>query len=330
MNIFDLFDPPEFTSNVQLNLKMLNDKFGENFYIKYNDYKLPVVLTMIMTKTNKKKYYSMYYLITNQTLDLYPFKIDFIDILTKQINSNSYISNIHRYETISGSQMIEIVLKINKVLNVTKSYIYDGTTINCKKLSYDLSFLKLLQTKKTFYMKFGFDFDINNNTWYTQHFNSKEEANIYIDDLINECRLVKVNDVKKLYQELLNMINSIIQTQSYDKVQISNRYVQDIEPFENQLSWLKEDINNSINELFIESKYMLDLLNNTSNKYLYELMIELFNDQEKCPSYDQIFKYLIDNNMYKIIYDSKEINYKLFDCFKLLKNIRYTTYSYVY
>ena len=52
--------------------------------------------------------------------------------------------------------MVEIALAINKMLNVKKTYIHDGTEIKCGEINYDLSYMKLLEKHTTFYMKFGF------------------------------------------------------------------------------------------------------------------------------------------------------------------------------
>ena len=126
MKILDILKKYNFTDNVQNNIKILLKNFGSKFNIKYKKHILPVEIY----KDKNLKYYVLQYNIDDRTYNLFPFKIDFRDPITTELNNNTYIGNIHKTENINGSVMVEIVMVINKILNVKKTYIHDGTKLN--------------------------------------------------------------------------------------------------------------------------------------------------------------------------------------------------------
>jgi hypothetical protein len=126
-------------------------------------------------------------------------------------------------------------------LKVNKVYIHDGTTIKCGSEKIDLSFLKLLEKKNTFYMKFGFDFEITDNINLEFKYSTKE-------------------DLKK-----------------------------EIDKFK-------------------------------QGKLFYKILIKLFNDD--CASYYKLYKNIIINNKYKIIYGKKIINRQYKNDFIFLLKLR--------
>jgi hypothetical protein len=313
MKTFDLYKKYDFiTLDVQNNLKILQKKFGNKFNIKCKSIIIPVVLYFDFC-------YRIYYDIENRTFDLYPFKIKFIDLATNTLNNNSYISNIHKTNTINGSLMVLIVLQLNKVLNVKKSYIYDGTSIKCKGNNFDLSYIKLLEKNITFYMKFGFEFDIKIHDSYMNFHTSIEKYN-YIMNIIKKCKKIKNSNIKKLYIKILNLLNIIIKEQQYDKLKIQNK--------DGNNMWFKEFV--YVDDLLYEAKLMLELCNNIKETYLYETIIKLFNDKNNCDKLNLINRYIIENQAFNIIYKNTTINYKLVECFRILKNLRYSLFVYNY
>ena len=53
--------------------------------------------------------------------------------------------------------------------------LYDETKITYEGKDFDLSFFKLLEKGKTFYMKFGFDFElVNDEQWIYTAFTNKK------------------------------------------------------------------------------------------------------------------------------------------------------------
>lgn len=316
----DILKKYNFTDDVQNNIKILLKNFGSKFNIKYKKHILPVEIS----KDINLKCYKLYYNIENRTYDLYPFKIEFRDPITTLLNNNTYIGNIHKTEDISGSEMVKIVIAINKILNVEKTYIGDGTEIKCGDFKYDLTFMKLLEKNTTFYMNFGFKFITSPND--IIKFNSNDEKHNYIMKLISKCKKIEINTIIKMYLKLSKLLNLIISEQKYNYLKIQlNSANYDPDNF-----WYKENPKDSIIELFIETKLMLELFNNIKEKYLYKFMIFLFNDKEKCIKLDLINKYLINNQTSKIIYKNIEINYLFLNYFKQLKQLRWSLFEYIF
>lgn len=220
--------------------------------------------------------------------------------------------------------MVKIVLAINKILNVKKTYLHDGSEIECGNFKFDLSYMKLLKKKNTFYMKYGFKFIISQND--SIKFNTNEEKHKYVMQLISECRKIEIITITKMYLKLLNLLNLILSEQEYKylKIQLNNA------GYESRNYWYKENPSESILDLFIETKSMLELFDNSKDKYLHKFMISLFNDNEKCIKLDLINKYLIDNQKSKIIYKNIEINYSFLNNYKILKDIRYSWFEYIF
>ena len=320
MKILDILKKYKFTDNVQNNIKILLKKFGTKFNIKYKKHILPVEIY----KDTNLKCFVLYYNIENRTYDLFPFKIEFRDPITTELNNNTYIGNIHKTENISGSEMVKIVMVINKILNVEKTYIHDGTRIKCGAFEYDLSYLKLLEKNTTFYMKFGFKFIIS--PYDNIKFNTNDEKHKYIIELISKCKKIEIITITKMYSKLLNLLNLIIKEQQYKylKIQLNSAN------YDPSNFWYKENPSDSILDLFIETKSMLELFNNIKDKYLHKFMISLFNHKEKCIKLDLINKYLIDNQKSKIIYKNIEINYSFLNNYKQLKQIRWSMFEYIF
>jgi hypothetical protein len=321
MKTFDILKKPEFvTEDVQKNLKLLHKEYGSKFNIKYNKYILPVKLIF-------DERYKMIYDIKNRTIGLYPFKIEFWNLSTKSLDSTSYISDIYKTESLSGSVLIQIVLQINRILNVKTSYLTDTTWIKCKQFRYDLSYVKLLEKNRTFYMKFGFEFDTQ-RTDYFKTFKSPADKYNYVIQVINKCKKIKNADIKKLYLDILNLLHTIIKEQTYSKLKIQNKHPQDQNNY-----WFNEEID--IDKLYTETKSMLELLSNVKEQYIYKTIINLFNDKEKCDKLNLIDKYIINGFQYNIIYAPKgrksntTISYKLIEPFRILKALR-TGGKYVY
>jgi len=311
-------------------LNDISKKYGKKFIIKYNKLKVPVILTKITILANNKTFYTLYYDIPYKTHSLYPFKIDFIDKQTLETKNISYIANIHKTDEISGSQMVLLVLEINKILNVTKTTLGDGTTIKCGDKEYDLSYLKLIEKGITFYMKFGFDFEITNCQWMYARYNNKKELMIKLKDILKKIRNIKINDIINEYETLLDIINLVIIEQNDKKLDIVIRDTDLIKQIEYENVYHKENPENSdsLIKMFKESNDVLKILYNTDQKYLYLLLIELFNDKDKCSLYGILQENIIDNYKYKITYGKKQIIREYVSWFNILRNIRYEFFSY--
>lgn len=320
MKTFDLSKEYTFTDDLQKNLKLLKKLFGSKFYIKTSKYKIPVILEYKSLKYKKKYYYQLSYNIGRRETELYPFQIDFITQFN--VGNDAYIANINKTDKISGSNMINLVLEILKKLNTNIATLFDGTLVDCtEEIKMDLSFLKLIEKKKSFYEKFGFKYDIYSS--YTKgFFNTNKDLYKKLHSDISKFRKIKISYYKKLYTEVINMISTIFIKQDYQNVDIK---VAQIDMWDNDYFYKPKDENRSyLIELISSLENVLRIFNNSKNTLLYKLMIELFNDKKKCIDYGIIMKNIINNRLYLIKYKNKKIT---FDNLEIFNNIEYIRYN---
>jgi hypothetical protein len=128
--------------------------------------------------------------------------------------------------------------------------------------------------------------------------------------------------------KLLDLLFIVLKEQQYDKIQIFGKNNTFNEDYVN--IWNIKIMSDTMPSLFNQIYRMIGLLNNTKQKYLYQLMIDLFNDKINCVKYDLIERYIIHNDIFKIIYKKNIINFEFLDCFKILKNLRYSYFSYTF
>ncbi len=150
-NKFDLKNIKlKFGSNPIKNLEILHKNYGSRFKIKYDDVDVNVVLQKKTLDSNNQDFYVLNYDEPDRTDELYPFKIAFFDPIVNKINGNSYIANIRKTKKISGSTMVKLVLEINRILKVKKTFLWDGSSIQCHNEEIDLGLMKVFEKGHTF------------------------------------------------------------------------------------------------------------------------------------------------------------------------------------
>lgn len=329
--IWDLSENIGLKKNLEFNLKLVSKKFGKKFQIKYCNIIIPVVLEKISLDTNNFTFYRLYYDENKTTNDLIPFKIDFYDVIKQKKNSNSYIAEIHKTNEINGSTIVELVLEINSKLGVKKSYLYDGTSVNCLNDRLDLSIIKLIDNGMTFYMKFGFEIDITKQYNRLLIFKNKKEWINKINYLLKKINLIKISDLISQYKKTLDLINQVVKTQDYNDLEIILINTVTIKPFgSNDFNYI-EDKYKKINDLFEESNKVLNILMNTNEIYLGKYLIKLFESRSNCNTYKILIDYLCYNNIYKIVYKKNIIIRKyavLFEYLIIMRRSFYFSYTY--
>jgi hypothetical protein len=327
--IFDLAQDFEIVDNVEENLAKLERKYGNNFKIQYNDIVLDVVLKRVTSDINGVSTYVLYHEEEDRTKLLRTFLINFIDSDTLEKGQNSYIWNIHRTKEISGTNIVKLVLEINRKLGVKRAYLKDGVHINCNEIEYDLSFFKLLEKKTTFYTGLGFDFEVDRAYSVSPafRFNTERELKEKIDNLIDQIREIKIADLIREYQNTLDLITHIVKDNNKKNMKIMLRRYNIPMHFNNV--YQKENPYGSIQSLFNECIEMLNFLNKTQEIYLYKYLIEIFKDEIKCKQYNLFTRYIVENQRYKIIYGEQEITREYIMLFQILNTIK-NSYSYVY
>ena len=307
------------------NLKEFIEEYGEKFKIKYNDIIIEVELKKVKL-LNGTEIYQMIYDIPKRTYDLTPFIIEFIDPITMEKNNTTYISNIHRTEKISGSDMVKICIEINRILGAEKTILGDGTRVKCEKTNeeLDLSLLKLLERKKTFYMNLGFDYEITKDRFFHLRIEDKKEFIKKIDELIDKVREIEIEDIIKEYESILEMMIKIIKENYEGEFEIKKSVWDPI-----YKDKYEEKPKEKIMEIIEESKKVLEVLNKYKDyKYLYKVMIKIFKDN--CDEYSIINKYIIENQRTEIKYNDKIIKRTYVKDVNLLVDLRYIWYSYTF
>jgi hypothetical protein len=329
-HIFNLdldYNFPKF--NLQNNLYLLENMLGNEFEIKYTlhnklfSFKVNLIKKLL---PNNTKFYRLKYIDDNNIYTrLIPLMIDFIDIITNKLNNNSYINDIHKINGISGTEFLLIALRINKILGVEKTNLIDTATIKINKIDCDLSFIKLLQNNKTFYMKFGFDFEISLTQMPFIRYENLFDLKQKVFNIIQNIKKIKIENIKNEYIEtkkILNIIN--INNMNKFNIKIDNFST----PIELNEIFL-ENPTSYINSIFIECDEILNLINKYTFTYLFELFIELFN--KNSVDYLILQKYFIENKRTKIIFEDTIIKRDyIFDIsmLLLLRNSYYYSYNF--
>lgn len=326
MKIFDLFDKHDYKINdLQNNLIKFENKYGNNFNVKYNDIIINVKLSKMKTYDDVE-FYNMTYDIEKRTTHLKPFSIDFFDIMTGKLNNNSYINNINKTNDINGTNLVKICLKINEILGVKITFLGDGTKVICDKNNeeMDLSFIKLIEKNKTFYMNFGFKFDTSYFSMY--NISNKDKIQDKVDTLINNIRNIKINTLIKKYKKTLSLI--ILAIKDNYKNEFNIKYHDNTEITDNY--YYSDKPITKINDLFIECREVLEILYKYQDKkYLYKILVDTFKND--CSIYTKLNKYIIDNYIVEISYGNISIKRNYIINVNLLYRYRYSYfYSYTF
>jgi len=327
LKIFDITNTnyPEYKRGKLVeNVSKLYKKYGSKFSIKMNDIVIPVRLIKAKLP-NGVNFFRLIYDIEHRTTKLTPIIIDFIDPIKAETNNFSYIANIQKTNDISGSNLVKICLAINKILGAQKTYLGDGTEVLCTKNNQliDLSYIKLIERGTTFYMNLGFDFEVSDNDWFYKRFSSTKELKKKIYSLLKKIRTIKTITLIKEYEETLSLLIKIIKDNYKGKFEIlynNSNLTKEAEIF-------AENPYRKITEIFDESKIMLEILNKYKNiDKFYLILVKTF--RETCDEYTILNKYIMENDRTKIIYDNTVIKRNYVIDFNLLKNLRYSMYSY--
>ncbi len=327
LKIFDITHTnyPEYKKGKLIeNVSKLYKKYGSKFNIKMNDIVIPVRLIKAKLP-NGVNFFRLIYDIERRTTRLTPIIIDFIDPIKAETNNFSYIANIHKTNDISGSNLVKISLAINKILGAQKTYLGDGTEVLCSKNNelMDLSYIKLIERGTTFYMNLGFDFEVTDRDWFYKRFSSIKQLKKQIYNLIKKIRTIKTITLIKEYEETLSLLVKIIKDNYKGKFEIL--YNNSNPTRESEI--YAENPYKKITEIFDECKIVLEILNKYKDiDKFYLILVKTF--RETCDEYTTLNKYIMENDRTKIIYNNSIIKRNYVINFDLLKNLRYSYYSY--
>lgn len=323
MKIFNLEKNYNFTNNLQANLDIIYNLFGNKFIIE-GKYSLPVIITKSELVTSELIHYVITYDINNPIDDtilfnyLTPLRIRFYDPIDIELNNNVYIDNISRTEKISGSEMTKFILSILKKLGTKKAYLNDGAQVQCSDgTELDLSMYKLLEKSQTFYTALGFKFVIHPNTSRYLMLHFKNEKLLY-KILKKTLEIIRRITIKSLIDECLSIISictKSIQNNDENNIiikRIRHAFVTPVEPY---------ILESSLVQLYEDSYNIIKLLRNSDKEFFCDFLIDLVK-QNRCNEYKHLIYYILDRNIYTIKYDDIQIKRKYILSFFLLDAIR--------
>lgn len=301
VNIFDLSVDYGFGNNVQKNIKKIIQLFGKKFTIKSSNPNITINITMDKFELpNGNIVNTMSGNSINRATYLAPFRIDFYNVITGEIKNESYISDIHKTNDISGTDLVKLCLEINRKLLVRKTYIDDGSSIVCNGYQLSLAFIKLLERKQTFYMKLGFDYEINNCELAMFKFASKRELKKKISDIIDNIRKIKTSDLITEMNDTIDLITRIVKENYKQKLTVSHARIFPFQTFDvetpaNNISFAMDDC----------LKVLPILINNRHHKYFYKILVDLFKN--KCTDYVLLQSVFCYSTRYQISYGKTTI-----------------------
>lgn len=315
MDIFDLNNPINFNKSLQDNVNILFKTFGKNFIIKNDSVSLSVILTKSQSKFSEGDFWCLKCSPPDRNNWLLPLRIDFIDRFFKK-NDVAYLANITRTDDVTGTQMVETALKLLQILGAKKVYLHDGARLYCGAETLSLSFFKLIEKGATFYQKFGFKFQIEDDANFQFNFKSSEQLQEKLTEYVNKLKKIKISYVITTYTTILETLFEIIKSQDYNSVKIELYHPTDpfiISPYKNVRSKVLEMVTEADSVLNIFSKIKQD------KTYLYEQMIELFYTD--CTLYSELVKSVVDNQLYSITYNSKKLVLKDVEVFEWIRRM---------
>lgn len=325
--VFDLNKsyPKYKKENLQENLNMFYNKYGETFNIKYEyngkEYYLKNVEMYIAKKNDGEQYYDLLYDVPGNKE--YPcLEIAFID-RNSELNNTSYLAYINKSDDIPGTVMVKIAIEINKILGAKTIELYDDSSIKCDNTKMSLSFIKLLEKGTTFYTGLGFKFNINkcNNIMYK--FKNEDDLENEINNLINEIRKLKVQDIIKDFTSIMDLINLAIKENFKNDFIVSKN--NSMLKYHDNIIVTKNNMD-AITELNINVLLFLSILNNSNDEYFYKYLIKLFKNN--CSDYIKIMK-IINYKLYSVSYKDTEIILKWSKNFIMLNEYRHI-YTFIY
>lgn len=299
--VFNLSEDQQFGKNVQKNVKKMVKKYGKLFKIRSDelDLTIDVIVEHIPIPSGSSVYLLSYYS-DKSTTYLKPFSIQFSDSMTGELGNVSYIANIKKTDTISGTQIVKLCLQINKVLGVTKTNLNDGSSIDCNGVYRSLALIKLLEQKKTFYMKLGFKFDLSTcRNIFIRH-NRLSDLYSTLNKIIDRIRKIKTTDIIKEVENTLSMMINVLKEDNKKNLQIVKI---DVYPtvytyHDNPSDMIIRTVNECVRLLPI-------LIHNKHHKYFYQLLVDLFKNN--CNQYLDLTSYFYYAGIYKYIYGKNVI-----------------------
>jgi hypothetical protein len=318
--VWDLEKDHKFSNDINKNLSIVHQTLGTHFNLVLGKYSLPVQLHFI-NKGELKFYQLIYYDPTYEQETFSPLRIEFVNEFTGKVDGCVAVDAIKKTDTIPGKEMVNIAIKLCKILRCKKLYLMDRATIHCNNIdTFDLSMMKLLESGKTFYEECGFIPSIDQcNFVYVKHF-SLESLMKRRSYLIGKIRNTKIKDIISLYNESIELLRM-----QGTKVFSIYKSLGEHEIFAiKSNNW--PDYIDSVISSYTE---IIRTMNVSKKELLGEYLIDM--SRLNCDKYSSIMKFILDqhNIIYLIKNGDKSIKHEYILYLDELKSIK-NDYYYEY
>jgi hypothetical protein len=323
MKTFDLNDHKIlFTNDVQKNIEMMLDQLGEHFIVKDNKISFPTCIETIESILGKKLYVVRCNINERETF-LYPFLINmFMERTEVTAENDCYIANIHKYENWSGTEIMNFVIHLLKLLNVNNVYIDDGTRVSCMKHDNDLSYFKLIEKRETYYERFGFK-PIPHG-WYYIYFKDNDDVKKHVNEIVDRINKVTCKEIRKQFKKLYEILKLIKKKGKYDDIKYYRLDFQSISFDVEQSNYVfkKSEMENETIKLIDNCEKIIMMLK-VKDKLFVDLLKRLFYDD--CENYffiEQMLLHCQEGRFVGLEYNGEKIFLNYLNDFYLLRIIR--------
>ena len=284
------------SQDLQSRLAELHNKFGKEFNIKFKKITLKVKMQKEKNLAGTITYWTIFS--EDLTRRFQTLSLKFFDINEKILNDNVYIANINKTASISGSSIIEFVNQLCDYLGVHKSYLHDGATVDCENYRINLSFLKLIEKGKTFYMSHGFIPTGGVNLYYSIYDASEIQRLNRIKAVLDNTKKIKTADLEKTLKSIIEFCSKILLNGKYENIKIWQYDIHSGKEF-----YYFADFSEVVG-IIKKLSYSLKIFSEFNLPVLNQLLIKLSN--VACEYYAELYDLLVDHDFIFIEFKSKK------------------------
>ncbi|AYV82102.1 MAG: hypothetical protein Homavirus7_8 [Homavirus sp.] len=326
INVFDTNTVSPYVNDVQTNIVTILSTYKSDdcsFIIKNGDIILPAQIYHVYNSS----YYGIRYPIKERIISLLPFDIIFADFCTSEKGNDCHINSIHKFMNLSGTQIVETLIKFLKLINVHRISLTDGAIINYSKINnkhikIDLSLFKLIEKGETFYQRFGFVAGYR-SVYHKSIFEQNGGVDNALKKYLKNINSLKCSELKSMYDKLIKILQTVITTNDYNNVKLYkwDTFIKSV----NNSTHIYDSVNNmkkciKLHKQFISFIYLLD-----NEKYFKDLLLNTFNDDKR--AYVVLEKNILKySDIIGIEYGGEKVMLDFLDDFLMLNIIKNMLY----
>ena len=291
--IFDIDEEYDFIGvNLQENLNELEKHFGNCFSIKQKD----IVLRFDLKKINHEpyrniKFWRLEHIEEKRTTSREPLVIDFVNPVNWDLNDICCMTSLQKTSEYTGKQLVSLCINICKKLNAKKIITGDEASIKCGlngTTRIDISLLKLILSKQTYYTSMGWKFFQSNSCFFLTQIQDLNKIEEIINDIVDRIRLIKTNAIIKECEDTICLIEKAQKENYSEELEIIIPYPK---IYHSIPSYSPNPIAQSQKILNLVSGVLKILHSNNDCVYIYELMAKL--SKTSCDDYGILMDHLV-------------------------------------